>query len=121
MARATDRAGYTGSPDSVKVYVDDKAPVLAAAPYGLVGLEKSGEGPNSWVVPLSGGVTDPSLTAGIPGQRRAGRRRAGGGPSYPRGRQPLGSGQAAAVSGGSWSLDYEIDEADRTDATRWRS
>jgi uncharacterized repeat protein (TIGR01451 family) len=102
-ARATDRVGYIGPSDTATVYVDDTAPLLDDVSYGLVGVQ-------TWVVHLSGGVTDPPLAAGIPGSGvpadgvRVTILDAEG--------EPLGNpGQVATVSGGTWSLDYEVGES----------
>ena len=107
-ARATDRVGHTGSAGSgVPVYVDDAPPVLTLdqTSYELVNAAHSEEDPNTWVVHLSGTVSDPEVAAGVPGSGvpadsvHVTLRDASG--------APLGDArQTATLSGNTWSLDY---------------
>ena len=112
-ARATDRVGHAGSEKGVTVYVDGTAPTvtLQQGSYGRLDAFMSGKEPNTWVVNLSGTVSDPNIASNVKGSGvpadgvRVTLRDADG--------QPLGAaGQTATVSGdGKWSLAYAIPKA----------
>jgi hypothetical protein len=113
LARATDRVGHAGPVGArVPVYVDDTAPDLDldSVDYELENVAASEKKPQTWVVHLSGTVSDPPIEAGVAGSGvpadgvRVTLRDSEG--------NALGQvGQAATISGSAWSLDYAIPKA----------
>jgi uncharacterized repeat protein (TIGR01451 family) len=113
LARATDRVGHTGQVGArVPVYVDDMAPNLDldSVDYELKNVAASEKKPQTWVVHLSGTVSDPAIADGVLGSGvpadgvHVTLRDAEG--------KALGDvGQMATISGSAWSLDYALQKA----------
>ena len=68
-ARATDRVGHTGAEKGVTVYVDDTAPTVTLGRVLTCGWTRPcpATKPNTWVVALSGTVSDPDIATGVKG------------------------------------------------------
>ncbi len=112
-ARATDLVGNVGPTSSkVTVYVDDSAPSLTLDQASVERLDvlESNSKDKTWVIHLSGTVSDPAIATGIAGSGipsdgvRVTLREAGDPDDKTLGdpRQP------ATISGNKWTLDYQF-------------
>ncbi len=102
-AIATDQAGNNSATASATLLVDSMAPNPTLAQEGtLVQLQAAADMPYAWIAALSGNVTDPSPSSGVASVRVA--------LIDPQGVPLAGGSQAAAVSGGVWTINYLLSE-----------
>jgi hypothetical protein len=111
QAGATDRVGHTALSAVVVVYVDDSPPALSLdQPSSLWNAEGSKKESHTWIVHLSGTVSDPGIAPSIPGSGvpedgvQVALRDADG--------KKVGEErQTVPLSNMLWSLDYAIPDA----------
>ncbi len=111
-ARVTDLVGHVTTSPAQTVYVDDSPPTADATYNSLSAATPSQGEPNTWIVHLSGTVSDPLWSNGEPGigvpaggVRVTLDRRDGSG--------VVSTGtQTATVTGDTWAIEYLLQDAD---------